>query len=161
MKQQCHILMIYLSWMVYAGGLMFAVWRASWLFAAGWLTAGPACQWLYIRHFPKLSVAMGYGPITDEPAEAAEASPAHVTLYTALGCPFCPLIERRLGELRAQLGFSLHKIDVTLRPDLLAANGIRSIPAVEIGGRFLTGLVSSKELAAAIAQTESAVKTTV
>jgi len=158
MKQQCHILMVYLSWMVYAGGLIFAVWRASWLFAAGWLIAAPAGQWLYIRYFPKFSTAMGYGPITDEPAEAAKAGPAHVTLYTALGCPFCPLIERRLEDLRAQLGFSLHKIDVTLRPDLLAAKGIRSVPAVEIGGRFLTGLVTSKELAAAIAQPESAVK---
>jgi predicted DsbA family dithiol-disulfide isomerase len=73
-----------------------------------------------------------------------------VTLYTALGCPFCPLIENRITELQKQMGFSLDKIDVTLRPDLLASKGIRSVPVVDAGGKLLTGLVTTKELAAAI-----------
>jgi glutaredoxin len=94
---------------------------------------------------------MGYGPIVDEGAEAAGNTPVKVVLYTALGCPFCPLIEQRLEDLRRQMGFTLEKIDVTLRPDLLAAKGIRSVPVVEVGARLLFGLVTTKELAAAIA----------
>ena len=105
MKQQCHILMVYLSWMVYAGGLIFAVWRASWLFAAAWLIAAPAGQWLYIRYFPKFSTAMGYGPITDEPAEAA-----HAELPLA--------ILRAFVEARRRLSFAAHADapDPQLRP---------------------------------------------
>jgi thiol-disulfide isomerase/thioredoxin len=154
MKQQCHMLMIYLSWLVYGGGLIFLLWQASWLFAAGWLVAGPAAEWLYIRYFPKYSAVMGYGTVADEPTQTSQTKAAQVTLYTALGCPFCPLIEQRLEELHKRLGFSLLKIDVTLRPDLLASKGIRSVPALEIGDRFLTGLMTSKELAEAITRSE-------
>lgn len=105
MKQQCHMLMIYFSWLVYGGGLIFLLWQGSWPFAAGRPVAGPAAEWLYIRYFPKYSAVMGYGTVADEPAQTAEAKPAHVTLYTALGCPFCPLVEQRLEESRMQLGF--------------------------------------------------------
>jgi CBS domain-containing protein len=49
------------------------------------------------------------------------------------------------------MGFTLEKIDVTLRPDLVTAKGIRSVPVVETGARLLFGLVTTKELAAAIA----------
>jgi glutaredoxin len=160
MKQQCHISTIYFSWIVYAGGLIYAAWRSSWLLALGWVIAAPVCQWLYIRYFPKFSKAMGYGPIVDAPAGKVEAAPVTVTLYTALGCPFCPLIEQRLEELQARLGFSLDKTDVTLRPDLLASKGIRSVPAVEIGDQFFTGLVTSRELAEAIARPQTAAKIT-
>jgi len=58
--------------------------------------------------------------------------------------------------LRGQAGFTLRKIDVTLRPDLLASKGIRSVPVVEIGGKLLVGLVSTKELAAALAEAGAA-----
>jgi glutaredoxin len=98
---------------------------------------------------------MGYGRITDEPAGTVGPEPAKVTLYTALGCPFCPLIDQRLETLRKAAGFTLERIDVTLRPDLLASKGIRSVPAVEVQGRVLFGLVSTKDLAAAIAQPEA------
>ena len=79
-----------------------------------------------------------------------------VVLYTALGCPFCPLIEQRLEDLRKQMGFTLEKIDVTLRPDLLTAKGIRSVPVVEAGARLLFGLVTTKELAEAVAEAQRA-----
>ncbi|MGA2120348.1 MAG: glutaredoxin family protein [Bryobacteraceae bacterium] len=151
MKQQCHIAMIYLSWAVYLGGLAGAIWLSRWAFAAAWLVAAPVAQWLYIRSFPSMSKAMGYGRITDEPAGTVARAPVKVTLYTALGCPFCPLIEERLRGLRKTVGFTLEKIDVTLRPDLLSSKGIRSVPAVEVRGRVLFGLVSTKDLAAAIA----------
>jgi len=154
MKQQCHISMIYFSWIIYLGGLAVAAWYAYWVFGAAWLVSAPIGQWLYIRKFPSLSAGMGYGPITDAPAGALAPAPAKVTLYTALGCPFCPLIEERLESLRESMGFPLDKIDVTLRPDLLASKGIRSVPVVEVEGRFLFGLVSTQDLAAAIGQPE-------
>lgn len=142
--------MIYLSWLVYLGGLAGAAWHGRWVLAAFWLVAAPLAQWLYIRKFPSMSTAMGYGPIADEPATLAGKSPVKVTLYTALGCPFCPLIAERLATLRNEIQFTLDTVDVTLRPDLLASKGIRSVPVVEVNGRFLFGLVSTKELSAAI-----------
>lgn len=152
MKQQCHISMIYLSWLVYLGGLAAFIWYSQWALAAVWLVATPALEWLYLRKFPRFSMAMGYGRITDEPAEAVGPATLTVTLYTALGCPFCPLIEQRLESLQKSAGFTIEKIDVTLRPDLLSSKGIRSVPVVEVQDRLLVGLVSTKDLADAITQ---------
>jgi thiol-disulfide isomerase/thioredoxin len=152
MKQQCHISMIYLTWAIYAGGLVYFGWYGQWALALFWLAGVPLFEWLYIRKFPSLSPLMGYGRIVDEGAEAAGNAPVKVVLYTALGCPFCPLIEQRLEDLRKQMGFTLEKIDVTLRPDLVTAKGIRAVPVVEAAARLLFGLVTTKELAAAIAK---------
>ena len=153
MRQQCHIAMIYLSWALYLGGLAVAAWYGHWALGAVWLVSVPAGQWLYIRKFPSLSAGMGYGRITDQPVSTVASAPVKVTLYTALGCPFCPLIEQRLESLQEAMNFSLERIDVTLRPDLLASKGIRSVPVVEVQGRFLFGLVSTKELAGWVAGT--------
>jgi len=161
MKQQCHISMIYLSWALYVGGLAASAWYSYWALGAVWLVTAPIIQWLYICRFPSLSASMGYGRITDEPARTVAAAPVKVTLYTALGCPFCPLLERRIESLQKTMNFSLEKIDVTLRPDLLASKGIRSVPAVEVLGRFLFGLVSTKDLAAAISQPSGGVSSRV
>jgi thiol-disulfide isomerase/thioredoxin len=150
-KQECHISMIYLSWAVYLGGLAALAGFSRWGLAAGWLVAAPLAQWLYIRKFPRFSASIGYGQIEDEPAPAVAPTPELVTLYTALGCPFCPLIEQRLESLQQEMQFNLRKIDVTLRPDLLASKGIRSVPVVEVRGEFLFGLVSTGDLARAIA----------
>ena len=147
--------MIYLTWAMYAGGLVYLGWRGQWVLALFWLAGVPLFEWLYIRKFPGLSRSMGYGPIVDESAEAAGNAPVKVVLYTALGCPFCPLIEQRLEDLRKQMGFTLEKIDVTLRPDLVTAKGIRSVPVVEAGARLLFGLVTTKDLAAAIAEAQA------
>jgi thiol-disulfide isomerase/thioredoxin len=146
--------MIYLTWAMYAGGLAYFGWRGRWVLALVWLAGVPLIEWLYIRRFPSLSRSMGYGRIVDEGAEATGNVPVKVVLYTALGCPFCPLIEQRLEDLRKQMGFTLDKIDVTLRPDLLAAKGIRSVPVVEAGARLLFGLVTTKELAEAVAEAQ-------
>ena len=151
MKQQCHISMIYLSWLFYAGGFIALNLYSHWALAILWLLAVPVAQWLYVRKFPSLSVSMGYGRIADQPAVTPPAqAPVKVTLYTALGCPFCPLLDQRLQILQKSMNFTLERVDITLRPDLLASKGIRSIPVVEVQGRFLFGLASSHDLAAAI-----------
>jgi glutaredoxin len=152
MKQQCHLSFIYFSWLVYLGGLAYLAGHSRWAHAALWLVAVPLVQWLYIRKFRAVAPMMGYGAIVDEPAEAfGRNTPAKVTLYTALGCPFCPVMEQRLEDLRKQFDFQVEKVDVTLRPDLLASKGIRSVPVIEAGGQFYCGLVTSKSLAAMIA----------
>lgn len=109
----------------------------------------PLAEWIYIRKFPVFAPLMGYGSVADElaSAPAPAAAPLRVSLYTAAGCPFCPLLKERLVGLRQQAGFELEVIDITLRPQLLAAKGINSVPAVETGGKILTGLLTTKQLA--------------
>jgi glutaredoxin len=151
MKQQCHLSMIYCTWLMYLGGLAYLLATARWAYAAGWLICVPLFEWYYISHISRFSPLLGYGKIADEGADGVAQSQARVTFYTALGCPFCPLMEQRLRELQAEMGFSMQKIDVTLRPELLISKGIRSVPAIEAGGRVLFGLITKKDLAAAIA----------
>jgi glutaredoxin len=150
MKQHCHLAFIYLTWVTYLGGLAWLVWRGRYVPALFWLVLFPLALWAYVRIFPRISRFMGYGEVTDQAALQARPAPVRVTLYTALGCPFCPLIEQRLEALQKSMGFSLDKIDVTLRPDLLASKGIRSVPVVEVGQRRLAGLATTSQLAGLI-----------
>jgi thiol-disulfide isomerase/thioredoxin len=150
MKQQCHLSMIYCTWVMYVGGVAYLLATARWAYAVGWLVGVPLFEWYYIRNFPRFSPLLGYGKIADEQADGVAQSQARVTFYTALGCPFCPLMEQRLRELQAEMGFSIDKIDVTLHPEILISKGIRSVPAIETGGRVLFGLITKKDLAAAI-----------
>lgn len=67
-----------------------------------WLILVAVVVWLYIRQFPSISSAMGLGEVSDKAAEVVVKSRAKVTLYTALGCPFCPLMVERLEALRSR-----------------------------------------------------------
>ena len=49
------------------------------------------------------------------------------------------------------MGFELRREDVTLRPDLVRAKRIRSVPIVEVGDRRLVGHATSQQLARLIA----------
>ena len=73
-----------------------------------------------------------------------------VTLYTALGCPFCPIVEKRLLALRESMNFEIEKIDVILRPDLLASKGIRAVPVIEVREHRIEGNATSEKLASLI-----------
>jgi hypothetical protein len=44
-----------------------------------------------------------------------------------------------------KISFSLQEVDVTLRPVILVAKGIRAAPVVEVGGRRLDGNATSSE----------------
>ena len=147
MEQRCTILNLYLNWTLLLGGAVFLLMTERYLLLAVWLVAAPIFQVVYVRVFPRLSHAMGYGSVEDTPATSSEHPPVDVTLYTAAGCPFCPIIEERLEALKATMGFRLTKIDVTLRPDLLAAKKIKGVPVIEVGDTLRTGNLTSQELA--------------
>ena len=147
MEQRCTILNVYLNWLVlFAGAAYFAA-TQKFFFLAVWIIGAPLFQRAYIQIFPKISKVLGYGAIVDEAAGSPHSAPIDVTLYTAAGCPFCPIIEERLEALRQTMGFRLSKIDVTARPDLLTAKKIRGVPVVEVGGQLRTGNLTSRELA--------------
>jgi hypothetical protein len=146
-KQQCYLAMIYLNWVLLVGGLIYFVLEHLYILAVAWVLLLPLAMWGYIRAFPSISQMMGYGRIQDEPARLANRSQAAVRLYTALGCPFCPIVKQRLISLREQMGFQLEEIDVTFKPGLLAAKRIRAVPVVEAGKLQLVGNTTSEQLA--------------
>ena len=158
MKQQCYLAMIYLNWVVLAGGLALLLLKGYYVFALLWLVLIPLAMWVYVRIFPSISQVMGYGRIEDRPAQRLKHVPAKVTFYTALGCPFCPVVKRRLAALREQMEFSLEEVDVTLKPGVLMAKGIRAVPVVEAGERLLTGNATSEQLAELISGASTAEK---
>jgi glutaredoxin len=138
---------LYLTWGMYAVGLIYFALQGEWLLALGWLVALPLGLWIYMRVFPKISQYLGYGRVDDVAAEAVERSPAHVTMYGSFGCPFCPIVERRLKDLQKQMGFDLEYIDVTARPDILRSKGIKAVPVVEVDDRRLVGHATTQKLA--------------
>ncbi len=146
MKQRCPMIFIYFSWLVFLGGLISLVVLQGILIMILWLLWFPLVMWLYIKYFPRLSRYLGYGSVQDEIGVLLGKSVAKVTLYTALGCPFCPLVERRLRALQKELGFTLEKIDVTAKPGLLMKKKIQAVPVVEIGKYTLVGHATTKQL---------------
>jgi glutaredoxin len=102
------------------------------------LFARAAGLWLYVSAFPSISRLLGYGSVA------------------AVGCPFCPIVRHRLHALREALGFELEEIDVTLRPGLLVAKGIRAVPVVEVGGHTHVGNATTAELESFIAMEKAA-----
>ena len=150
MKQQCHISFVYGSVLVIVFCIIFYVIRGDYLQACLWVFFIVAFLRLYVRFFPSISRSMGYGSVADQPAKDVQPSSAAVLLYTGLGCPFCPLVRRRLIELQVKMGFDLKEIDITFKPDLMIAKGIRALPVVEVGKSHWIGNATSKQLAAFI-----------
>ena len=144
MKQQCYLAAIYLNWILLGAGVAYLAHRGLYVAAVLWIVLLPLAMWVYIRVFPMISQAMGYGKVDDRPAQHFEQAPTRVTLYTALGCPFCPVVKGRLTALREEDEFQPGGgQDITLRPGILVAKGIRSVPVVEVGGRRLDGNATS------------------
>lgn len=150
-QQRCTILNLYVNWTIFFAGATFFLITERYLLLAAWLVGAPVFQVAYVLAFPRLSHALGYGSVADEAATAPAHSPFNVTLYTAVGCPFCPIVEQRLESLKSTMGFTLTKIDVTMRPDILSAKSIKGVPVVEVGGVLRTGNLTSRELAEVIA----------
>jgi glutaredoxin len=152
MKQQCHVSFVYASYLILLCGLVYLLIRGAILIAVVWVAFIALFLWLYIRCFPAISRIMGYGSVADQPAENIQPSHARVVLYTGLGCPFCPLMKKRLEDLRQQMGFELTEVDITLKPDLLVSKGIYSVPVVEIGEARWIGNATSGQLAVFITE---------
>jgi len=68
-------------------------------------------------------------------------------LFIAPGCPHCPRVLDALGELLKEgvIG-RLEAINVAEKPDMAAAQGVRSAPWTRIGGYELPGARSAEEL---------------
>jgi glutaredoxin len=150
MKQQCHISFVYASWLILAGGFIFYVFRGEYLQACFWFFFIAVFLRLYVRYFPSLSRLMGYGSVEDQSAADVRPLNTKVFLYTGIGCPFCPLVKRRLIDLQLKMGFELKEIDVTFKPDVLIAKGIRALPVVEVGKAQWIGNATSEQLSSFI-----------
>ncbi len=153
LPQQCPVVMVYFTAVVYVGAAILLAFVAPFPMLVAWLAAVPLFLWLYVRVFPRISTAMGYGSVADvaTAAPATPPAPARVTLYTGLGCPFCPIVENRLKALQSRMGFELQVVDVTARPDVAAREHIRALPVVGVDGRRRAGCATTDELAALIA----------
>jgi len=152
MKQQCHLSFIYLSWVIFVGGLVFYLAKGDYPQTVLWLVSVPLLLWAYVRFFPSISRYIGYGSVEDQPAIHVAPAATNVTIYVGLGCPFCPIVKTRLQELQAKMGFALTAVDVTLKPDLLISKGIRALPMVEVGEKKLVGNATSEQLARLITE---------
>lgn len=151
-KQECTVKSLYFSGamvlVVYPIGLATFALKRSWIPLVLWLLIVPGLKWGYLRVFPRLSKWKGYGSVDDQrPAAIVPNARVEVTAYSVLGCPFCPIVERRLEALQKEMDFSLTKIDLTLRPQLSASKMIRSVPVVEVGNRRLIGNATTQQLA--------------
>jgi predicted DCC family thiol-disulfide oxidoreductase YuxK len=150
MKQRCHLGMVWLTW-TGLPALAILVWlRAGWFAALFVLAVGIVAQVLYLRWFPGMSRWMGYGSVADAPADPETMSDhlPRATLYTANVCPFCPIMKQRLAELRRHGRLEFQEIDVTFRPDIIRAKGLRSVPVLEADGRLLVGNATTAEIVA-------------
>lgn len=153
LRQECPLIFVWLSVLLYVALLAYFLVRGDILWAAAWLVGAPLLQWLYIRTFPSTSRFMGYGRVDDRAPKREAAPPAAasaVTMYTSALCPFCPIVKRRLRSLRERMAFELEVVDVTTKPDIVKEKGIRALPVVEVDGRIHVGNATTEQLAALI-----------
>ncbi len=154
MEQRCPLATVWLAWLGLPLLALVVAIRTNWLSGLVVLAAGVVFQVLYVRSFPRWSRLLGYGSVEDVPATTLVATPAsrtRVTLYTASVCPFCPIVRRRLVALQKQLGFDIDEVDVTVRPDIIRAKGLKSVPVIEANGQLLVGNATSQQLATLLA----------
>ena len=148
MKQQCNLANVWSTWLgLPALAILMGIFTGWWAGVIV-LVAGVVAQIYYIRIFPKVSRALGYGSVEDVPSESSKRTLAasKVMLYTANVCPFCPIVRGRLRELQRTMGFELSEVDITFQPGLIRDKGIRSVPVVEINGRYWTGNATTAQL---------------
>jgi glutaredoxin len=147
LKQECPLAFVVLAWTMYIAGIpiLFALGQVGMMLA--WIVLAPVAMWGYVHWFPSISRFMGYGRVDDRPAMLTARADVEVTVYTALGCPFCPIVKRRLAALEPKLGFHLREVDVTARPGILISKGIWSVPVVEVGNRRIVGHATTEQLA--------------
>jgi hypothetical protein len=156
-EQQCNVVGLALGWIGYVVATGYFTYQHQWAVALLWMAGVPALRWALYHFFPSISRFLGYGRIADTfsstPALPAnpQAAPVAVNFYSFFSCPFCPIVLARLQALQKQMGFTLHMIDVTLKPQTLMTKGIKSVPVVEVGEHRLVGNSTTEQLASLIA----------
>ena len=156
-QQQCSVAGLALSWIVYAAGFGYFGFSHQWISAALWVAGVPTLRWALFHFFPQVSRFLGYGRIVDKLTPVAPAlpdrqsHPVNVTFYSFFSCPFCPIVLARLRTLQKQMDFTLTIIDVTLKPQTLIREGIRSVPVVAVGKHRLVGNSTTEQLAGLVA----------
>jgi glutaredoxin len=157
--QQCNVSGLALSWLGYLGGLVYFTYvfasEGRWIGGLLFLVIVPSARWALFRFFPSISRFLGYGRVDDRLPASVDTALVTVTFYSFFSCPFCPIVLRRLEALQEAMGFTLEKIDVTLKPQILLSKGIRSVPVVEVGGNRLVGNATTAQLAELIAPAQS------
>jgi|ERR1041384_3741214 len=151
MKQEYRLSSVWATWIAIPAVALVLGATTSWTAAVLLLLVGVLLDVGYIRNFRHLSTWLGYGPVDDVRSPrrvAAGVSIPHVTLYTAAGCPFSPIVRERLEQLRQELWFDVEERNVTFGSQQLRERGIRSVPVVEVGDRVLVGNATSDALAA-------------
>src|SRR4030066_1045356 len=148
MKQECKLVMVWLTWLgipalAIGMGLIQGWWASVFIIIVGVFGQG-----FYIKFFPRISRWLGYGSVEDVailPTQKIKLS-SIVTLYTANVCPFCPIVTQRLTELQSNLKFKLNEVDITFKPNLIKEKGFRSVPVIEMDGEYWIGNATSAQL---------------
>jgi glutaredoxin len=154
-KQQCIVSSLNFQLVVfgvlYAGGLLFYAYRDNWPALLLWLVLLPCARWVGLRLSALTSKWRGYGSVDDKLPSSVNKARVEVAFYSHNGCPFCPIVKRRLEALQREMDFTLTKIDLTFKPQVAASKGIRSVPVVEVGSERLVGNATTEQLAQLIA----------
>lgn len=146
-EQKCTVTGLYRIWVAFAVGALVFTYTRNWIALGIWLVLVPLSKWAYIQYFPHISRILGYGTTDDRIPASVTKAPVEVTFYSALGCPFCPIVLQRLHALQKEMGFKLATVDVSFNPQFLASQGIRSVPVVEASGKRIVGNATSEQLA--------------
>lgn len=154
-KQQCTLTKLYFGLLafaiLYAGGLVFYAYRDNWPALLLWLVLLPCARCVGLRLSPPTSKWRGYGPVDDRLPSSVNKAHVEVAFYSHNGCPFCPILKRRLEALQKEMDFTLREIDLTLKPQVASSKGIQSVPVVEVGDKRLLGNATTEQLAEFIA----------
>jgi len=154
-KQQCTLTNLYFGVLMFlilhASGLVFFACRENWPALLLWLVLLPCARWVGLRLSPLTSKWRGQGSVDDRLAPSVNKAHVEVAFYSHNGCPFCPIVRRRLEALQREMDFTLTKIDLTFKPQVAASKAIRSVPVVEVGNECLVGNATTEQLAQLIA----------
>ena len=151
MRQQCTLKNLYFGVLMfailYAGGVVFFAYRDNWPALLLWLVLLPCARWVGLRLSPLTSRWRGYGSVDDKLPANVNKAHVEVNFYSHNGCPFCPIVKSRLEALQKEMGFTLTKIDLTIKLQLAASSRIKSVPVVEVGANRLVGNATTEQLA--------------
>jgi hypothetical protein len=147
-QQQCSVPNLVFSWLIYLAGFAYMGYERHWAGGLFWLVLVPCVRLALYKGFPNISRFLGYGRVDDQLPASANVSNSHVAVsfYSFFSCPFCPIVLQRLEALQKQMGFTLEKIDVTLKPQILMSKGILTVPVVEVGKNRLVGNATTEQL---------------